>query len=290
MPLAADHPDRSLLIEISNALMDAAGGPARLEQLVGEILRECVDKVIQTPKTGRRFYDELQNTEKTHIGTCVEIDLRSELGLKRGKTQDLDVAGHDVDVKFTGRMAWMIPPEAIGHACILLSANEDAATFTMGLFVAKQEYLTVGANRDAKKTISSTGKAHIHWLFEDVPYPKNFWLTVTKAAAAKIAAGRSGNERMMTLFREVLDRPISRKVIADVAGQLDFTRRVRADGTGGTRNQLAKEGIVVLSGTQSRDLELIDKLGLPSISRTEYLAHRLRAGEQVIARALGFRV
>jgi hypothetical protein len=290
MQLPSGHPDRTLLIEIANALTDAAGEPARLEQLVGEILRECVDKVIQTPKTGRRLYEELQNTEKTHIGTCVEIDLRSELGFQKGGTQDLEVAGHDVDVKFTGRTAWMIPPEAVGHVCILISANEDSATFTMGVFVAKLEYLTIGTNRDAKKTISAAGRSNIHWMFKDAPYPKNFWLTVSQEVANKIAAGRSGNERMMTLFREVLDRPISRKVVADVAGQLDFTRRVRKDGSRGTRNQLASEGILVLSGTQARDQEFIGQIGLPRISRTEYLAHRLNGDEVQVARSLGFEV
>ncbi|NQW03578.1 MAG: hypothetical protein HQ485_06075 [Acidobacteria bacterium] len=290
MSLPNEHPDRPLLLSISDALMDAGGGTTRLEQLVGEILRECVDKVIQAPKTGRRFYEELQNTEKTYIGTSVEIDLRSELGLSKGTTQDLEVAGHDVDVKFTGRKNWMIPPEALGHVCVLISADEKNATFNMGLLVVRSEYLTAGANRDAKRSISAAGRTNILWLFKAAAYPKNFWLTVQPDVARLIAAGRSGNERMLTLFREIRDRPIARKVIADVAGQLDFTRRVRADGKGGTRNQLAAEGILVLSGSQLRDRELVEQLGFKAPTRTEYFSHRLLPDQRALARLFGFDV
>ena len=49
------------------------------------MLRQCVDDVIMTPKTGRRSYDELEKTEKTYIGTRVEIELRAMLNLPKGK-------------------------------------------------------------------------------------------------------------------------------------------------------------------------------------------------------------
>ena len=290
MPLPADHPDWDTLSQIANSLTGAAGGAARFEQLVGEILRDCIDRVIQTPKTGRRLYEELQNTEKTYIGTCVEIDLRSELGFSRGKVQDLKIGGREVDIKFTGRKAWMMPPEAVGHICILISANEERASYSVGLIVARADYLTLGANRDAKKTISREGRGNIHWMLVDAGYERNFWLTVSREAAERIASGRTGNERMVTLFREVQDRPIRRKVIADVAGQLDFTRRIRADGPSGTRNKLASEGIVVLTGTSARDRELMNRLGLPAVGATEYLAHRLSDEEVGIAKHLGFAV
>jgi hypothetical protein len=40
-----------------------------------DVLMGVVESVIKSPKTGRRFYKHLQNSEKTYIGTCVEIDL-----------------------------------------------------------------------------------------------------------------------------------------------------------------------------------------------------------------------
>ena len=39
---------------------------------------KLVDDVIMTPKTGRRSYDELEKTEKTYIGTRVEIEITVE--------------------------------------------------------------------------------------------------------------------------------------------------------------------------------------------------------------------
>jgi hypothetical protein len=47
----------------------------------------------------------------------VEIDLRSDLGLARGANLvDLNIAGHDCDVKFTKKFAWNIPPKEVGGA------------------------------------------------------------------------------------------------------------------------------------------------------------------------------
>lgn len=291
MYLRDDHPDHAITKEVCDALISAARGHDQLVAVVGHLLRDCIDQVIQTPKTGRRLYSELQNTEKTYIGTLVEIDLRSALGLKRGSDLDLEIGGRAVDVKFSGLgKSWMIPPEAIGQPCILITADENTSRFSMGVIVARIEYLTPGVNRDKKRSLSAAGRNNVCWICQDASYPTNFWLTVDPATAGRIADGRSGNERMVTLFREVQDRPISRKIVGDVARQLDFTRRVRADGARGTRNLLGREGIVVFSGTHERDLELIRVLGLPAINATEYLSHRLTQNERVAATAAGFAI
>jgi len=289
VPITPAHPDYAELRQIADALIAAGGGAARLEALVGDLLRDCIDGVIKTPKTGRRFHHELQNSEKTYIGTCVEIDLRSKLELPRGTVLDLSVAGREVDVKFSQSTSWMIPPEASGRACILISANETTSRCSFGVFIAKPEYLSA-PNRDQKRGITANGRQNVLWLVQDQPYPENFWQTVSAEIARRISAGASGNERMMTLFREVTDRPISRKVVEGVAEQRDFMRRVRADGDRGTRNVLAREGILLLSGTWQRDRDLITQLGLPPISRDEFMSHRLGPPEVPAARAAGFQV
>jgi len=288
-PLAADHADYAVVRSIADEITDVAGGVEELKILVGEIIRDAIDGVIKSPKTGRRFYSELQNSEKTYIGTCVEVDLRAALGVRRGTLLDLNVAGREVDVKFSGSTAWMIPPEAFEHPCVLISASDLTARVSMGVFVAHLHYLSA-PNRDQKRGVSAGGRMNVHWIFENVAYPPNFWQSVSHETAAQIADGTTGNARMAALFRAVLDTPIPRKIVEDVARQKDFMRRLRADGERGTRNVLAREGILVLCGVWTRDRALIKKLGLPAISSDQFLSHRLHEREMFEARRAGFPV
>lgn len=282
--LASSHIDYVPLRRVGQALVTAAGGLQALRDLMAVLVRDNIDRVIQTPKTGRRYYSDLQNSEKTYLGTALEIDLRSALGLGRGTSMDLSIEGEDVDVKFSQRDGgWMIPPEAQDKICILLTANDEAALFSFGLIVARAQYMRPGANRDKKQSVSAEGRKSIWWLIRNAAYPNNFWLTIDKDKIQRISAGRSGNHRMMSLFREVQDRAISRKVVEDVASQLDPTRRVRKDKSRGTRNVLEQEGIVLLSGSNPDHRELIKALGLPEIKRTEYLAHRFVESERRLA-------
>lgn len=282
------HQDRLVLSVIASDILRRAGGENGLVSFVTQMLRECIDGVINTPKTARRSYEELEKTEKTYIGTCVEIAFRSGLKLKRGKL-DLVVAGHDVDVKMTMGGSWMIPMEAWNQTCVLISANEATARCSLGLVIARREYLSAGENRDRKRTIAAAARHNIWWLLRDEAYPPNFWRTVKPVVVERVFEGESGNDRMVALFREVLDTPISRKVVEAVAGQKDFTRRVRADGKRGTRGRLAEEGIVLLSGTY--DTKVISALGLPAILRTDYISHKLRSeDERRAARVAGLRL
>ncbi len=242
------------------------------------MLRQCIDDVIMTPKTGRRSYDELEKTEKTYIGTRVEIELRALLRLPKGKL-DTVILGRDVDIKNTMGSNWMIPTEAFNHPCILVAADEVQANCYLGLIVARPEYLTSGQNKDSKKSISSSGFANILWLLQRQPYPPNFWRTVAPEVVDRIFAQTSGNRRVAELFRKVQGIPITREVIEAVAQQQDFMRRIRSDKGNGTRDRLAREGILRLSGQY--DAPLIEALGLPSCSGSEFISHQLTTQAEV---------
>jgi len=279
------HPDFDVTSAIYADLEQRAGGAGRLAQEVPALLREVVDDVIQTPRTGRRSYDELEKTEKTYIGTRVEIMLRALLSLPRGRL-DAVVAGHDTDIKHTMGNNWMIPGEAIGHPCILVAAYENRSRCYLGLIVARPEYLTAGANRDAKRSVSAAGFQHIRWIFADHPYPPNFWRTVSPDAVDRIFAGNSGNARVMALFREVQGVPISRETVQGVARQKDFMRRIRSDDGRGTRDRLAAEGILLLSSTY--DGPLMRQLGLPE---GDFISFRPTTPDELSAvRAAGWQV
>lgn len=265
------HSDHNLLTAIGEEIISRADGKSALEAKFSTMLRNCVDDVIMTPKTGRRSYEELEKTEKTYIGTRVEIELKAMLNLPKGKL-DTVILEHDVDIKNTMGNNWMIPTEAIDHPCILVAADEVRSQCYLGLIVAKQEYLTKGKNKDSKSSISASGFSNILWLLRDHPYPPNFWRTVLPEVVERIFQGKTGNERMATLFREVQDTPITRDVVEAVAMQKDFMRRIRSDNGRGTRDILAKEGILLLSGDY--DASTIRKLNLPSCAGSEFISHK----------------
>jgi hypothetical protein len=263
------HQDHALLQSLAADIIARAGGAAILATEFARMLRRCIDDVIMTPKTGRRSYDELEKTEKTYIGTRVEIELRALLALPKGKL-DTNILGHDVDIKNTMGNNWMIPTEAVDHPCILVAADEVRAKCYLGLIVARPAYLTLGQNKDAKKTVSAQGFENILWLLRDHPYPPNFWRTVPGDVTLRIFAGQTGNTRMATLFREIQSTPITRDVIEAVAQQRDFMRRIRSDNGRGTRDHLAREGILLLSGQY--DGPLITALGLPPCDASAFVS------------------
>lgn len=121
---------------------------------------------------------------------------------------------------------------------------------------------------------------------KDDQYPPNFWQSVPQSVADAIVSGKSGNDRVIALFREVQDRPIGRKVIEDVAMQKDPMRRSRADKTRGTRGRLAKESIMLLCGDWVTAREFAAQVGLPSLGRSEFMSHRLAEDEIALAKKL----
>ena len=281
--IAPGHPDFDALSALAQDITSRAGGALALEDSFPAMLRRCIDDVIMTPKTGRRAYEELEKTEKTYIGTRVEIELRALLRLPRGRL-DTEILGRDVDIKNTMGSSWMIPTEALDQACLLVAADEARARCYLGLIIARPAYLTQGKNKDGKGTISAEGFSHILWLICDHPYPANFWRGQDPDTVAEIFSHQTGNARMAALFHRVQNSPIARDVVEAVAQQKDFMRRIRADKGRGTRDLLERQGILLLSGQY--DSQLIKALELPLctgsefISCTPYLPQHRRLAQQ----------
>lgn len=265
------HPDHDLLSSLQTEITARAGGTLALSDDFPAMLRTCIDDVIMTPKTGRRCYEELEKTEKTYIGTRVEIELRALLRLKRGRL-DTVILGHDVDIKNTMGSNWMIPTEAVDNVCMLVAADEVRARCYLGLIVARRDYLTAGQNKDAKRSISADGFQHILWLLCDHPYPANFWRTVDEDIVEQIFTCDTGNARMASLFRAIQNQPISRDVVEAVAMQKDFMRRVRSDKGRGARDLLESDGILLLQGQLHG--QLIKAMDLPHCSPSEFISCR----------------
>ncbi len=242
---------------------------------IGAAVRTALDLLLDGQHTGRYRWDQLCKTEKTHAGTLVEIGIQRGLELADGRLLDYSIAGADVDCKFSHRMGrWMIPPEASGQLVLLVQASDEDGTWSAGLLRVRPGTLREASNRDLKKTLSERGRAQIVWLFSRCELQENVLVRMAEPDVAGILAPRSGQQRVNELFRRAQRRRVSRTVVATVAKQDDYMKRVRAGG--GARDQLRPEGIVIF-GDYAGDQALAGALGLPRPGPGEFVSARLTA-------------
>jgi hypothetical protein len=283
--LPADHQDYDDLAALELDLLNAVGGRELFEEKLRSFFRSAIDEVIDTARTGRFFFKDLEKTEKTYLGTKFEILLRDWLQVPRGVMLDLLIGEREVDVKSTtgGGSGWMIPPEALDQFCILLRVNEGLAKCAVGIAKARPAYLRSGENRDAKTSFSAAGTRNIWWLVSDFNYTPNFWSCIGDDLRHKIMKSGKGTKRLAALFEYCLGMPVSRVQVASIAAQDDFMKRLRKNG--GARDILAPKGIAILYSETDRDL--MRQLGL-SFGYREFLSHRPRdETEATVMRAAG---
>lgn len=234
-----------------------------IKNRVAAVLRETLDQLYDGQRTGHYKYDQLRPTEKTHCGSLVEINMQREFQFAGSENLDYKIAGVEVDCKYSMTVGgWMIPPEARGKLCLLLWANDADSKWSMGLVRASSEVLRKGRNRDQKVGIKSGMMSSVLWLFRESELPPNVLLNIPDEDVAHIMSGRSGAERVRRLFRKVQVRRIGRAVVATVAQQADYMKRIR--GNGGARSDLRDEGIIIL-GQYEAHRDIARQLGLKEI-------------------------
>lgn len=237
--------------------------------VVGRAIRKSFDEVIDGPRTGRYCIEQLEKTEKTYIGTKVEVVLRNELGLARGSVLDNLIAGHEVDTKFTVGSTWTIPSEAFGQLCLLVTGSDNTGQCSIGLLRMTPDVLNNGTNRDGKKSVSALGKTKIVCLARG-PMPRNFMLDLPAPARNAIMSAPSGKQAIGALFRNATGRIIPRSVIEQVAQQRDSLKRARE-----AKAILANEGIQVLCATYIADRAEFIRHGFAQFRDDDWLSVRL---------------
>jgi len=260
--------DRAQLTYLADCLRASVDDLDGIVGATAQLIRRAIDEVIDAPRTKRLVLSQCEKTEKTYLGTKVEILFRDAISQPKGEFLDLNLGGVDTDIKHSIGTAWMIPKEAINKPCVLISENEATARFNLGVIVCRPENLTAGGNRDQKLQVSAYGREQAVWLAKDEPYPRNIWQGFDSGLLARINSHRGGAARVAELFRNLQETPIPRSAIAAIAAQLDPLKRVRANG--GARDILRPEGIAILWG--SKDRALIAALDLPGILSDEFIS------------------
>jgi Restriction endonuclease NaeI len=270
VPLPQAHSDYGALAPLVAAFITAAGGLPHLTQEIPQIIRKAIDEVIDAPRTNRFTLAETEKTEKTYLGTKIEILLRAYLDLPKGNILDLSIAGVETDIKNTMGGNWTIPMEAFGHPCLLLKENEKTALCSVGIIIARDAYLNPGSNRDAKRSFSVAGLRNVWWLLKDHPYPPNFFEMMPLSQRHAIMNAGGGTARLAALFEAVQKKPISRIIVQAIAQQDDYMKRIRRNG--GARDVLAPKGIAILWGTG--DKGRIEKLKLGPVGPDEFVSYK----------------
>jgi Restriction endonuclease NaeI len=243
---------------------------------VATVIRDTLDQLYDGANTGRYCFEQLHKTEKTHMGTLVEINLQREFEFADGDATDYRIAGVQIDCKYSMSAAWTLPPEVVGHLALLITASDERSTWRAGIVRVTEDLLNKGRNRDAKGTLSRLGRDRIRWLWQDRGrLAPNLFLQLDAKTRDRILGARAkhgtrhGQARVNELFRSVQNRLIRRAEILTVAQQLDPMKRVR--GNGGARQHLAPEGIVIL-GHMGKEPETAERLGFPRPKSGEFIA------------------
>ena len=246
--ITPDHPDFAALSKIRDGIYGKLGGEQRLRAELPTLIKNAVDFVIDPERTLRTKISDLDKVEKTFIGLKIEHYLRDWLGVPKGLTRDLQIDGIEVDIKNTIGSTWMIPPETyrVEEPCLLIATAKFDGRCWLGLVLARKKYLNA-QNRDKKRSVSEEGKRHIMWLVRDEPYPKSRWDGLDMRRFRELRNIKGGKKRAAQFFRENLSRVVHRSIVQELLNdQRDYMKRVR--GNGGARDDLKKEGILILSG------------------------------------------
>jgi hypothetical protein len=249
-------------------MLDPAG------QRFAMVLRDTIDQLLNGEITGRYDWKSLFKTEKTHAGTLVEINLQREFTFEDGLDMDYRIAKIDVDCKFSQQFGgWMIPPEAVGHLCLLVWADDYKSKWSAGLLRIRREWLNGGSNRDLKFTIKSEHRNKILWLWHEAELPENVLLHLATSTREAILSPKSGQLRVNELFRRVQNRRIGRGVVRTVAQQSDYMARIR-EAKGRARTVLRQEGILI-PGHYSSHQAIARSLGAQVPQRGELVSFRV---------------
>lgn len=239
----------------------------------GKVIRHTFDQIYDGRHTGRYRLDQLSKTEKTHIGSLIEINLRREFDdlFSDGELLDFSVDGVEIDCKYSKDFGgWMIPPEAWGKLLLVCTADDAKSEWSIGVVRATEDRMNSGNNRDAKRTLKRVVMNDVDWIHAGADLPENILLHIDRELADQILSHSSGQKRINDLLRSVTGRPIGRGTIETVAQQDDPMKRLRTNG--GASSHLAQEGILVIGGTYESHRMIARDLGAQVPTRSETIS------------------
>lgn len=270
------HNDYPVLSMLRDEIASRTGGLSALKAKFPLIVRDAIDFVLDPVRTARTRVVELDNVEKTFIGLKLEHFVRDMLDAPKG-LRDLVLGGMDVDIKNTVGNNWSIPLETYrsSEPCLLMAVNDHKFTCSIGIIVAKLDYLHGGkGNRDTKRGVSKAGFENILWLVHDSPFPASRFSGIDMDRFRELRKIKNGNHRAAQFWREYLGHVVHRDVMQTLLfDQYDYMKRLRANG--GAPDILKTEHIDILIGTYKDDRVQAALCGIPDLKKNEIVGVQL---------------
>jgi hypothetical protein len=243
-------------------------------EIIPELIRETFDQIYDGQRTGRWDYRQLNKTEKTHVGTLLQINVQKALLVDDGDELDYKIAGVDVDCKWSmTSYGWEIPREMYirgPRIALVVWANDYTARWAAGLIRVEEHYLRpLGRQGDRKRRLNSDGCDRVLWLCDGGDIVQNTLLNLPRQQRQQILGNRSGQSCVNALFAELQRRLIDRATVLTAAMQDDAMKRARD-----ARKALRPNGIVIFGHYQPHP-RLAEDLGLPKPVLGTFVSARL---------------
>ncbi len=191
--MESNHSDYIVLSTIRDAIYQKIS-PDKLEIYMQASIDDGKERICVL--TRENNFNDCDPTAKSVLGLLIEGDVREVLDIKKntkkGKRgtngKDLNIENcippeqqerfasaalilnvpnpFQVDVKHSLRTGWLVPPESYKeNGPLFLVGNSHVANeLSVGLALAKPEYLSEKSNRDGKKQFTAAGKKNILWI------------------------------------------------------------------------------------------------------------------------------
>jgi hypothetical protein len=177
--LPPSHPDHALLKRIEDKILEHAKGWERFRRDIPNLIRQGIDEVIDSDRTLRFTYNELESIEKAYLSPKMKILVRHHLAFERGTLLDMSVGGVELGIASASGSRWVVPIWAVGRPYLLIKYNERTARCSIGLAVITARAV-VSAMRPRRR--SGPPLLPVRWLLRDQPYRMNPWEEVYAAS------------------------------------------------------------------------------------------------------------
>jgi hypothetical protein len=233
---------------------------------IAHAIRSGLDLLFDGQHTGRYAWGQLNRSETSYANGAMDIAIQREFGLPDGVVSTYVIADVELRACFTVEFGdWKIHDAKANSAHVLLWANDVVGKCGFGL-------LRIRNTRHRQDAGAEIDLDDILWVHREVPLHPNVLVQLPTPIQSRIFSYSSGQDRVNELFRVAIGHRITKVVVATVARQEDYLKRVRSNG--GARSDLRAEGIVIL-GDAPIHAEMARSLEVAVPGRGEFVSLRL---------------
>lgn len=266
-------------------VVDWFDGQDAVAERLGGAIRQSLDEVLDTPRTGRVDPAQLSEVERAYVGEKVPILTRSTFGFRQGRRLDCVVAGEEVEVAWADGHTGPPGSATVPHGlCLHVGCDESLTNFSAGLarpVPVRGRVPGVDDRTGVDSPDSAVDPGTIRWFVEGAPVPPSVLAELSPRERSSVLDGSvSGQTRAVRLFRAVQNRRIRREMVGAVSSLDDVPKAVRV-----ARRRLAADGIIIL-GCHVDHVRIANALGIAVPHRGTWVSTRVTPSHDTDQRSI----